>query len=63
MSQKRDNEAQSRSTAVRMVENVRMHFDICKFIYQAHIECLLFVMAANGAEMVRNVSRKIHREK
>ena len=41
-SQKRDAEAQSRSTAIRTVESVRMHFDICIFMYQARMECLQF---------------------
>lgn len=50
MSQKRDSGAQSKGAVVGMVENVRMHFDICIFIDQAFIECLLSVLVANGGE-------------
>lgn len=48
--QKRDSGAQSKGAVVGMVENVRMHFDICIFIDQAFIECLLSVLVANGGE-------------
>lgn len=50
MSQETEDEAQSRDTAVQMVENVSMHSDIYILIYQAFIECLVVVMVANGGK-------------